>query len=108
MSDSSEIVQTRLTRKQYADFTKWKEERQCKTDAQAARNLKLQALDHSRDLQDLGDDIRQLRQELQRQHQEVNTLVDAMNVIVPAALASIYKELSYEQAQQKWLNRKTK
>ena len=24
------------------------------------------------------------------------------------ALASIYKELSYEQAQQKWLNRKTK
>ena len=53
MSDSSEIVQTRLTRKQYADFTKWREERQCKTDAQAARNLMLQALDHSRDLQDL-------------------------------------------------------
>ena len=68
----------------------------------------LQALDHSRDLQDLGDDIRQLRQEIQRQHQEVSTLVDAMNVIVPAALASIYKDLTYEQAQQRWLNRNNK
>jgi hypothetical protein len=108
MSESSEIVQTRLSRRQYSDFTKWKEERECKTDAQAARNLILQALDHAKDLQDLGDDIRQLRQELQRQHQEVSTLIDSINVLAPAVIAYHDKNLTYEQALQKWLNRRTK
>jgi hypothetical protein len=108
MSDPSEIVQTRLSRRQYADFSKWKETRDCKTDAQAARNLILQALDHAKDLQDLGDDIRHLRQDLQRQHHEVSTLIDALNVLAPAVLASLYKDLTYEQAQQKWLNRNSK
>jgi hypothetical protein len=108
MSETSEIVQTRLSRKQYADFVKWKEERDCKTDAQAARNLILQALDHAKDLQDLVDDIRHLRQDLQRQHQEVSTLIDSLNVLAPAVIATQYKDLTYEQALQKWLNRKSK
>jgi hypothetical protein len=108
MKKRSEIVQTRLTPTQHTNFTKWKEERGYETDAKAARNLILQALDHAKDLEDMGDDIRKLRQDLQRQHQEISTLIDSLNVVVPAVLAFIDKDLTYEEAQQKWLSRVSK